>query len=223
MRAVSRQVGLWTPPGQRPGEGVLALAAEAGAQGGARALARWLAPATDGAQHQLGAGERLTSVGYAHGERHDLWWEFQLSASFRWQAHMNRMNPAFARQRIARLAGLFGLTDLMNRRVETLSARELARANLAVALLPQPDLLVWEEPFCALPGPEWMQLCRTVRRLCRTDGLTVIMVAEQHPDAARKEEPNHDWPYQTRSDDPGDSRRAWAPRGRIAATGTVWP
>jgi ABC-type uncharacterized transport system ATPase subunit len=208
MRAVSRQVGIWAPPGQQPGEAVVALAAEAGALGGARALARFSADAT---------------VGYAHGERHDLWWEFQLSASFRWQAHINRMNPAFARQRIARLAGLFGLTDLLSRRVESLDAGELARANLAVALLPQPDLLVWEEPFRTLPGSEWMQLCRTVRRLCRTDGLTVIMVAEENHDDAAKEETTDDWLHQTGSDHSGDRRRAWAPRGRFAATGTVWP
>lgn len=208
MRAVSRQVGIWTPPGQQPGAGVLALAAEAGAMGGARALERFEADAV---------------VGYAHGERHDLWWEFQLSASFRWQAHIHRMNPAFARQRLTRLAGLFNLTDLLNRRVESLSAGELARANLAVALLPQPDLLIWEEPFRTLPGQEWLQLCRTVRRLCRTDGLTVIMVAEEHPKAEHMEEANDDWLYQTGSDYPGHSRRTWTPRGRIAATGTTWP
>lgn len=223
MRAVSRQVGIWAPPGQRPGEGVLALAAEAGARGGARALARWQSPSTDGVAPAETASGRITSVGYAHGERHDLWWEFQLSASFRWQAHINRMNPAFARQRMTRLAGLFGLTELLSRRVESLSAGELARANLAVALLPQPDLLIWEEPFRTLPGPEWMQLCRIVRRLCRTDGLTVVMVAEEHHDAAHREDAYDDWLYQTGSDHPGDSRRAWAPRGRVAATGTVWP
>jgi ABC-type Mn2+/Zn2+ transport system ATPase subunit len=111
----------------------------------------------------------------------------------------------------------------MSQRVEALSTGERARANLAVALLPQPDLLVWEEPFRTLPGPEWMQLCRTVRRLCRTDGLTVIMVAEEHPDTDDKEDTHDAWLYQTGSDHPGDLRRTWNPRGRAAAAGTVWP
>jgi ABC-type taurine transport system ATPase subunit len=216
MRSVSRQVGIWAPPGQRPGDDVLALAAEAGALGGARALARWLgAPGV--------APGSTDAVAYVHGERHDLWWEFQLSASFRWQAHIHRMNPAFAAQRLTRLAGYFGLTDLMTRRVESLSPGELARANLAVALLPQPHLLVWEEPFRSLPGPDWMQLCRSVRRLCRTEGLTVIMVAEAHETANDMEDITNDWLHQTRPDHPGDRHRAWAPRGRVAATGTHWP
>ena len=204
MQAISRQVGIWTPPGQRPSAGALGLAAMAGALGGARALARWQA------EHPEAA------AGYAHGERHDLWWEFDLSASFKWQAHVSRLNPLYGQQRLLKLARLFALTDLLGRPVESLTPGEQARANLAVALLPQPDLLVWEEPFRTMPGREWMQLCRIVRRLCRTEGLTVIMVA------ALKEETQHERQHETWADHLRSGRRPGVAGRPTPATGALW-
>ncbi|HWI64577.1 MAG TPA: hypothetical protein VNT75_22325 [Symbiobacteriaceae bacterium] len=198
MRAVSREVGIWSPPGQRPAAGLLSLAAGAGALGGREALAQWQAAHPE------------ASVAYAHGQRHDLWWEFHLAASFKWQAHIHRLNPEYCRQRILRLTRLFDLAPLLGRRVEELTPAERVRANVAVALLAQPDVLVWEEPFRSMPGREWMQLCRTVRRLCRTDGLTVILIA------AIKEETSHDRHFESWVDDLRDGGRA-RPAGRRAA------
>jgi ABC-2 type transport system ATP-binding protein len=162
-----REIDIWWPAGQGPSEAVLELGARIGARGGARAAAGWR-------EHQP-----ETMIAYAHGFRHDLWWEFPLQASFQWQALTNRMHPAFCQQRLQRLAGLFDLTRLLERRVDLLTPAERVRANLAVALLPQPDVLVWEEPFAELDPQQWLRACRSLRRLCRTDGLTVIMVAQE--------------------------------------------
>lgn len=203
MRTVSRQIRIWMPPGQQPREGLLALAAEAGARGGSAAVARWQ------------ADHPGTAITYAHGQRHDLWWEFQLAASFRWQAHVSRLNPGYGRQRLVRLAGLFGLSDLLGRRVETLTAAERSRANLAVALLPQPDVLVWEDPGHGLSETEWIHLSRTVRRHCRTEGLTVVMIAEEGTPHVCEDEV---WP-----DRPGDGSHAWGAGDRAASAGPVWP
>ncbi|HYF93749.1 MAG TPA: hypothetical protein VD969_16155 [Symbiobacteriaceae bacterium] len=205
MQATSRKIDIWTPPGQEPSAGALGLAAAVGALGGAAAVARWQAV------------NPATALGYAHGVRHDLWWEFNLAASFEWQARVSRLHPIFWRQRLARLAGLFNLVPLLERPVESLTPAERARANLAVALLPQPDLLVWEEPFRALPGRERMQLCRIVRRLCRTEGLTVVMAVTLKEDGldGREDESWIGHSYHGRR--PGPARR------RAAASGSLWP
>jgi hypothetical protein len=78
-----REIDIWWPAGQGPSEAVLELGARIGARGGARAVAGWR-------EHQP-----ETTIAYAHGFRHDLWWEFPLQASFQWQALTNRMHPAF--------------------------------------------------------------------------------------------------------------------------------
>lgn len=107
---------------------------------------------------------------YVHAQRHDLWWEFRLVDSFRWQGHICRMRPALARQRMLKLCALLGLTPLLERPVSELTAVERTLADLAVALLPQPDLLVWEE---ASPG-----IARRVYNLCRVEGIALVTVGE---------------------------------------------
>lgn len=162
MTMAQREVIRWVPPGRRPAPGLEALVHLARAEGGACALTRW-------------SSERPgLRTAHVHGERHTLWWEFRLSDSFRWQGHLSR-------QRTQRLAALFGLTAVLDRAVEELSPAERARADLAVALSARPELLVWEEPFRLLSGPEHTRVIQAVLELCRTEGITVLAVAAETP------------------------------------------
>lgn len=147
---------LWHPAGRQLPEQTLTLARLLSDHTPAAALAAWRP-----------AWPEVQAV-HVHGDRHDLWWEFALSASFRWQAHVYRLNPAFAAQRLDKLTKLFDLAPLLNVRVEELSPAQQARANLAVALLPQPDILLWEEPSATA------QVTRALRHLCQAEGLTVL-------------------------------------------------
>lgn len=115
------------------------------------------------------------------GQRHDLWWEFALKHSFRWQAHLHQIPADYYRRRVHRLAFRFGLTELLEERVEDLTPAECARADLAVALLPHPDLLIWEEPFAAIPREERPQVVRAVQTMMLTEGL-VVVAASRRPD-----------------------------------------
>jgi ABC-type Na+ transport system ATPase subunit NatA len=112
-------------------------------------------------------------IAQLHGERHDLWWEFPLIASFRWQAYIHDLEEALWHRRLARLATALGLRSLLDCQVDELSPSERARANLALALLPRPDLLVWRSPPTCLSPAEWGQVHRLLRR---RRGLHVIFV-----------------------------------------------
>lgn len=169
MMLDAREVTLWLPPGRRTEAGLGELADLARSVGGAWALDHWLA------EHP---GRRAA---YVHGERHGLWWEFRLIDSFRWQGHVWRLRPALVRQRIHRLTALFGLTPLLDRSIEQLTPAERARADLAVALLPQPELLVWEEPLRLLSGAERSRVSQAVREICHLESTTVLAIAAQSP------------------------------------------
>lgn len=158
---------LWHPAGQPLPQHAVAMANLLTSTSPPDALAQWQ-PAWPEAQ-----------AAHVHGTRHDLWWEFALSASFRWQAHLHRLNPAFAAERLNKLTRLFKLDSLLEVRVEDLSLAEQARADLAVKLLTQPDLLVWTEPFAALHGLDRLQVSRAVWHLCQAEGLTVITTARK--------------------------------------------
>jgi ABC-type uncharacterized transport system ATPase subunit len=150
------------------------LAASARQLGGRQALARW-APAGSRAR-RLGAPR----VAHVHGERHDLWWEFTLEASFRWQAHLHRLRPEVYQGRIRRLTRALGIEGLLSREVASLTHPGRALADLAVALLPQPDLLLWEEPFYLLGQGDAAKAARLVRAL-HEEGMAVVALAAQPP------------------------------------------
>lgn len=112
-------------------------------------------------------------IAQLHGERHDLWWEFPLIASFRWQAYLHNLEEALWQRRLAHLATALGLRCRLDCPVGELSPSERAQANLALALLPRPDVLVWQEPPTCLSPAEWGQVNRLLHR---RRGLRVIML-----------------------------------------------
>lgn len=117
-----------------------------------------------------------TRIGRAHGVRHSLWWEFALLHSFEWQGRSANLAPAEYQHRLQTLVQAFELSDLLDRRVEELTPAERARAELAVALLPQPEVLIWEEPFQAIPPADRDRVVQMVQRIIPSDGLTVMAV-----------------------------------------------
>jgi|GEM_PF-1836888 len=172
------------------------LAARALAEGGRSALEAWLhggmaactaAPvrpaARTSAPERDAPGAQLMAAGavaYVHGERHDLWWEFTLEASFRWQAHLCRMRPEVYQQRLRHLTRALGLEGVLGREVAGLTHGTRALADLAVALLPYPRLLLWEEPFYLMSQGEATCAVRLLEAE-HAGGLAVVAVAREKP------------------------------------------
>ena len=77
--------------------------------------------------------------------------------------------------RCNRLAELFGITSLLTRRFKYLSTGETRKTLLCQALMPQPDLLILDEPFDGLDVKSREQLAGLLGELS-TQGYTVVLV-----------------------------------------------
>ncbi len=66
--------------------------------------------------------------------------------------------------------------DLLERDARTLSLGQQQRLSLARALLPAPEVLLLDEPTSALDRPTGDRLADTLREICRSRALTVLMV-----------------------------------------------
>ena len=77
--------------------------------------------------------------------------------------------------RCARLAELFGITSLLQRRFKYLSTGETRKTLLCQALMTQPDLLILDEPFDGLDVASRQQLAGLLARL-HLEGLTLVLV-----------------------------------------------
>lgn len=91
----------------------------------------------------------------------------QLAGSFR------RIRPTFGDLR--GLLKSVGLADRAGARPSTLSGGETARANLAVALAGDPQLLLADEPTAEVSGPEERALLELLRTLRSHDRATLLV------------------------------------------------
>jgi ABC-2 type transport system ATP-binding protein len=78
------------------------------------------------------------------------------------------------RDRIAAVAELMDITPLLNRQVRKLSGGNQRRVEIARALLPEPRVLLLDEPSTGLDAAARRNLTANVRRIVAATGLSVL-------------------------------------------------
>jgi zinc/manganese transport system ATP-binding protein len=81
------------------------------------------------------------------------------------------------RERIAEVIELVGATAYANRPIGECSGGEQQRLLIAQALVRRPELLLLDEPLDSLDLPNQAAVAALVGRICRDEGVTVVMVA----------------------------------------------
>lgn len=84
------------------------------------------------------------------------------------------LDPATLRQRIDAMVDSFALGEFLHQRTAGLSTGQLQRLNLARTLLPDPDLLILDEPTTGLDLVAADQLVAAVRAARRTGRLIIF-------------------------------------------------
>ena len=87
------------------------------------------------------------------------------------------IKPDMARYR--NLAERLGIADKLERFPLSLSGGEQQRAAIARALLPEPALILADEPTGSLDSAAGSELCGLLRELCREKAHTVVMVTHE--------------------------------------------
>ncbi len=82
-----------------------------------------------------------------------------------------------ARDRVARVIDLVGAGDYATRPIGELSGGEQQRLLIAQALARDPAMLVLDEPLDSLDLANQSQVAALVQRICRADGVAVLLVA----------------------------------------------
>jgi iron complex transport system ATP-binding protein len=86
---------------------------------------------------------------------------------------------------IAAAMAAAGVEDLAQRRVDTLSGGERARALIARALAGEPEWLLADEPLAGLDPGHQFDACALFRRLAHEDGRGVVLTLHDLPLALR--------------------------------------
>ena len=95
----------------------------------------------------------------------------------RWGLPLPGRASRHARQRVAGLLELVGATEYAGRPIGECSGGEQQRLLIAQALARGPELLLLDEPLDSLDLPNQASVAALVARICRDEGVTVIIVA----------------------------------------------
>jgi ABC-2 type transport system ATP-binding protein len=116
-------------------------------------------------------------IGVVFGQRTELWWDHPVAASFEWK----RVVWDIERSRYERMLGtvrdLLGLDEFMQTTVAQLSLGQRMRADLAMALLHEPELLLLDEPTLGLDVLARRRILGFLKEINRERGTTVIVTS----------------------------------------------
>lgn len=116
-------------------------------------------------------------IGVVFGQRTELWWDHPVAASFEWKRVVWDIEEA----RYARMLGfvreLLGLDEFFHTLVRELSLGQRMRADIGMALVHEPELLLLDEPTLGLDVLARRRILQFLKDVNRERGMTVFVTS----------------------------------------------
>lgn len=116
-------------------------------------------------------------IGVVFGQRTELWWDHPVAVSFEWK----RVVWNVPRERFERTCGfvreVLGLDEFYSSMARELSLGQRMRADLGMALLHEPELLLLDEPTLGLDVLAKRRILSFVKELNRERQVTVLVTS----------------------------------------------
>jgi len=115
-----------------------------------------------------------TRAAYLRGDRPGFWWELPVAANLDWERRVRWGESPQGEARVRHLAAALGLEERLHLYPAALRPGERAALDLALALIRQSGLLLWEEPLFSLDPREGRAIARAVQGLSRQLGIGIV-------------------------------------------------
>lgn len=116
-------------------------------------------------------------IGVVFGQRTELWWDMPVSASFEWKRAVWDVPDDRYRRMCAVVREVLGIGDYWNTLARELSLGQRMRADIGMALLHEPELLLLDEPTIGLDVLARRSILRFLRSLSGERGITVVVTS----------------------------------------------
>lgn len=124
----------------------------------------------------------VAKIGVVFGQRTELWWDQPVAATFEWK----RVVWDIPSERFERMLGLvkelLGLNEFFNSLARELSLGQRMRADLALALMPEPDILFLDEPTLGLDVLAKRNMLQFLQHINRERRVTIMLTSHDMDD-----------------------------------------
>jgi ABC-2 type transport system ATP-binding protein len=121
-------------------------------------------------------------IGVVFGQRTELWWDQPVAASLDWKRVVWDVPRARYERMLALLTDLLDLREFTHSLARDLSLGQRMRTDLAMALLPEPEILLLDEPTLGLDVLAKRDVLRFISTLNRERGMTVLVTSHDMAD-----------------------------------------
>ena len=126
--------------------------------------------------------ENARQIGVVFGQRTQLWWDLPTVESFELLRHIYKVPVERYRQNMDLYRDLLGLDEFLSTPVRQLSLGQRMRADLAAALLHDPEIVYLDEPTIGLDVVAKERIREFIRTINRERGVTVILTTHDMQD-----------------------------------------
>lgn len=122
-------------------------------------------------------------VGFVRGDERGFYWRLSVRENLRFFADLYATKNNKPRSKIDEILDYVDLTDSADKRFQILSSGQKQRLDMARSLLPEPDILLLDEPAKSLDPIARTKLHHLIVRLNREKGLTILLTTHNLTEA----------------------------------------
>ena len=126
--------------------------------------------------------ENARHIGVVFGQRSQLYWDLPIVETFELYGKMYRVEKERFKRNVEFFVDLLGLGEFMNQPTRQLSLGQKMRANLAIALLHDPEIVYLDEPTIGLDVVAKGRIRAFMREINRERRTTVILTTHDMDD-----------------------------------------
>lgn len=126
--------------------------------------------------------ENAKNIGVVFGQRTQLWWDLPVIESFSLIKDIYEIPAPMYRQNLDRFVELLGLNEFLHLSARKISLGQRMRADLAAALLHNPQIVYLDEPTIGLDIAVKERIRRFVKEMNREQGTTIMLTTHDLED-----------------------------------------
>ncbi|KAB2846374.1 MAG: ATP-binding cassette domain-containing protein [Ignavibacterium sp.] len=136
----------------------------------------------DGRIPYINRKENAIHIGIVFGQRSQLYWDLPVEETFDLFKKMYRINDAQFKYNVEFYVDLLDMYEFLQKPVRQLSLGQKMRANLAVALLHDPEILYLDEPTIGLDVVVKSRIRHFIREVNKEKKITVMLTTHDMND-----------------------------------------